>query len=284
MRTLPRLLSIALLAAALAACNAGSSDSSAVVATVNGKPITEEMLHAYVRSQTNGQDIQLDAAQRQMAIKGLVNLELLAQAAHKDGVDKKPEVAAELALTDDNLLAQAGVGQYMQGHQLSDAQLQAAYQEQVKSGANRQYKARHILVGSEDQAKDIITQLGKGADFAALAKKYTLDPGSKASGGDLGDWFSGDSMVPEFGAALATLKKGEYTKQPVHTQYGWHVIQLEDESSQTFAQMHDKLAEQVQRKTFGEYLEQLRSSAKVVINSTPAPAAASAKPTAPAKP
>jgi peptidyl-prolyl cis-trans isomerase C len=283
MRTLIHLLSIALLAATLAACNAGSGDGSAVVATVNGKPITEELLRAYVRSQTNGQDIQLDAAQRQMAIKGLVDLEVLAQAARKDGMDKKPEVAAELALNEDNLLAQANVGQYMQGHQLSDAQLQAAYQEKAKSGATRQYKARHILVNSEDQAKDIIAQLGKGANFAALAKKYSLDPGSKNNGGELGDWFSGDSMVPEFSAALATLKKGEYTKQPVHTQYGWHVIQLEDEGTQTFEQMHDKLVDQVQRKTFGDYLEQLRNAAKVVVNSTPAPAPASAKPAA-AKP
>src|SRR5690348_16877791 len=142
----------------------------------------------------------------------------------------------------------------MEGHKLSDAQLQAAYQEQVKSGAAHQYKARHILVASEDQAKDVIAKLGKGGNFAALAKQYSLDPGSKANGGELGDWFAGDSMVPEFSAALATLKKGEYTKQPVKTQYGWHVIQLEDEQTQTFEQMHDKLAEQVGRKTLGDYL------------------------------
>ena len=284
MRTLFRLLSIALIGAALAACNQGGGDGSAVLASVNGKPITEAMLKAYVRSQTNGQDVQLNDMQRQLVIKNLVNLELLAQAARKDGVDKKPEVAAELAITDNNVLAQATIGQYMQGHQLSDAQLQAAYQEQMKSGAVRQYKARHILVGSEDQAKDIIAKLGKGANFAALAKQYSLDPGSKANGGELGDWFSGESMVPEFSAALATLKKGEYTKQPVKTQYGWHVIQLEDEQTQTFEQMHDKLVDQVQRKTFNDYLEQLRSSAKVVVNPAPAPAAASAKAAPAAKP
>ena len=283
MRTLTRLLSIALLGAALAACNQGGGNAT-VLASVNGQPITDAMVSAYVRSQTNGQDIQLNDMQRQMVLKNLINVQLLAQAAQKNGVDKKPEVAAELALNDSNVLAQAGVAQYMEGHKLSDAQLQAAYQEQVKSGAAHQYKARHILVAGEDQAKDIIAKLGKGGNFAALAKQYSLDPGSKANGGELGDWFSGDSMVPEFSAALATLKKGEYTQQPVKTQYGWHVIQLEDEQTQTFAQMHDKLAEQVERKTLGDYLEQLRSSAKVVVNA-PAPAAAGAKaPAATTKP
>ena len=284
MRTVSRLLSIALLGAALAACNqGGSGDNSTVLATVNGKPITDQALRAYVRSQTNGQDIQLTDIQRQAVIKNLVNLELLAQAARKDGVDKKPEVAADLTMSQNSLLAQAGVAQYMQGHQPTDAQLQAAYQEQVKGADTHEYKARHILVSSEDQGKDIIAQLGKGGNFAALAKKYSQDPGSKDQGGELGengDWFQGSSMVPEFSAALATLKKGEYTKQPVHTQYGWHVIQLEDQRSAAppaFEQVHDKLVEQMDRKVIGDYLDQLRASAKVVVNSSPAPAPASAK-------
>lgn len=286
MRTLYRTLSIALLAASIAACNQGGSSSSAtVVATVNGTPITSDMMRAYVRGQTNGQDIQLNDTQRQAVIKTLVNMELLAQGARKDGLDKKPDVAAEMAMNANGLLAQAAVEQYLKDHQPSEAQLQAAYQDQLKSMDTHEYKARHILVKDEDQAKDIIAQLGKGGNFAALAKKYSLDPGSKANGGDLGDWFPPSSMVPEFGAALAGLKKGEYTKQPVHSQYGWHVIQLVDERSQpapTFEQLHDKLSEQVQRKAMGDYLDQLRASAKVVVNAAPAagsaPAAQAAKP------
>ena len=287
MRTLSRLLSIALLAAALAACNSGSSgDDSAVLATVNGKPITANMMSAYVRSQTNGQDIQLNDMQRQAVLKSMVNMELLAQAARKDGVDRKPEVAADITMNDNGLLAQAAVMQYLKDHQPTDAQLQAAYQEQVKGVDTHEYKARHILVKDEAQAKDIIAQLGKGGNFAALAKKYSLDPGSKDTGGDLGDWFPGSSMVPEFGAALATLKKGEYTKEPVQSKYGWHVIQLEDVRSQpapTFEQMHEKLAEQMQRKAMSDYLEQLRAGAKVVMKDV-VPAAASAKAPQAAKP
>jgi peptidyl-prolyl cis-trans isomerase C len=284
MRIFSRLLPIALLATALVACNrGGSSDSSGVAATVNGTPITNEMVGAYVRSQTNGQDIQLNDVQRQAVIKTLVNMELLAQAARKDGLDKKPQVAADLAMSQNGLLAQTDIAEYMKAHQPTDAQLQAAYQDQMKGADTREYKARHILVDSEDQAKDIIAKLSKGGNFAALAKQYSKDPGSKNNGGDLGDWFPGSSMVPEFSAALAGLKKGEYTKQPVHTQYGWHVIQLEDERTTTppgFDQVREKLTEQLERKTVGAYLDQLRAAAKVVVNNTPAPAAGTKAPTA----
>lgn len=287
MRTLTRLLSIALLATALAACNSGSSgDDSTVLATVNGKPITANMMSAYVRSQTNGQDIQLNDMQRQAVLKSMVNMELLAQAARKDGVDRKPEVAADITMNDNGLLAQADVVQYLKDHQPTDAQLQGAYQEQVKDVDTHEYKARHILVKDAALAKDIIAQLGKGGSFASLAKKYSMDPGSKDKGGELGDWFPGSSMVPEFSAALATLKKGEYTRQPVQSKFGWHVIQLEDVRSQpapTFEQMHEKLAEQLQRKTMSDYLDRLRAGAKVVMKDA-APAAASAKAPQSAKP
>lgn len=283
MRILPRLLLAGLLAAALAACNnGGSADSSTVLATVNGKPITSDMMRAYVRSQTGGQEPELNDLQRQSVIKTLVNMELLSQAAVKAGMDKKPDTAADMAVNQETLLAQADVVQYLKDHQPTEAQLQAAYQDQMKGYDPHEYKARHILVSDEAQAKDIIAQLNKGASFANLAAKYSTDRGSKDKGGDLGDWFSPASMVPEFSAALAGLKKNEYTKQPVHSQFGWHVIQLEDVRSApapTFEQMHDKLAEGLQRKSMSDYLDQLRSAATVVIKS-PAPAAATKAPTA----
>jgi peptidyl-prolyl cis-trans isomerase C len=285
MPILSKSLAILLLGAALVACNQGGSSSNAV-ATVNGMPITEDMVRAYVRSQANGEEPQLTDMQRQQVIKTLVNMQLLAQAAGKDGLDKKPEVNADMTMSQTGILAQAELVQYLKDHQPTEAQLQSAYQDQLKSADTHEYKARHILVNDEGQAKDIIAQLGKGASFASLAAKYSQDPGSKGKGGDLGDWFPASSMVPEFGGVLAGLKKGEYTKEPVHTQYGWHVIQLEDVRSvpaPTFEDMHDKLAEQLQHKSVNDYLDGLRKSAKVVMN-TPAPAAASAKPAVPAKP
>lgn len=282
MRILPRLLLTGLLAAALAACNAGSSDSSTVVATVNGKPITSDMMRAYVRSQTGGQEPELNDMQRQSVIKTLVNMELLSQAAVKAGMDKKPDIAADIAVGQETQLAQADVVQYLKDHQPTEAQLQAAYQDQMKGYDPHEYKARHILVNDEAQAKDVIAQLNKGASFASLAAKYSIDPGSKDKGGDLGDWFSPASMVPVFSSALAGLKKNEYTKQPVHSQFGWHVIQLEDvrnAPAPTFEEMHDKIAESQQRKAMSDYLDQLRAGATVVIKNA-APAATTKVPAA----
>lgn len=286
MRTVHKSLAILLLGAAVAACNMGGTGSSgsAVVATVNGAPITDDMFRAFVHSQTNGEDPVLTDLQRQEVIKTLVNIELLSQAASKAGLDKKPDVAAEIAFSQSQILAQAEITQYFKDHQASEADLQKAYQDQLKTLDSHEYKARHILVSDENQAKDIIAKLGKGASFAALAKQYSMDPGSKNNGGDLGDWFPATSMVPEFGAALASLKKGEYTKQPVHSQYGWHVIQLEDERTSTpptFEEMHDKLANQAQHKLMSDYIDSLRNSAKVVVNNatpTPAKPAVTAKP------
>lgn len=269
MRIFSKYLLIGLLAGSLAACHTGSSsDGSTVLATVNGKPITENMLRAYVRAQTGGQQPDLNPIQRQSVIKTLVNMELLSQAAVKSGMDKQPDTAADLNVSRKTLLAQADVVQYLKDHQPTEAQLQSAYQDQLKGYDPHEYKARHILVKDEAQAKDIIAQLNKGASFASLAAKYSIDPGSKEKGGDLGDWFSPASMVPEFSAALAKLKKGQYTHQPVHSQFGWHVIQLEDvrdAPAPTFEQMHDKLEEGMQRKAMSEYLDQLRAAATVVI-------------------
>ncbi len=280
MRNLSRILLVAVLAGGLlAACNNSSSSGSdnTVIATVNGKPITQGMLNAFVRSQTGGQSIQLNDVQRQGAIRVLVNMQLLSDEAHKAGFDDKPEVRDDLAVANNNTLAQLYVEDYLQQHKPSDADMKAEYDQRVKAMDMHEFKARHILVSDESQAKDIIAQLNKGANFAALAKKYSIDPGSKNNGGDLGDWFPASKMVPEFVAGLETLKKGEYTKEPVKTQYGYHVIQLIDERSATapsFDQMQGQMAQDMQRKAFQDYLDKLRSAAKIDVKN-PAPAAGS---------
>src|SRR6201999_1192539 len=129
-----------------------------------------------------------------------------AQQARKDGVDKQPDVQAELQLSGNSILAQNLVEGYLKKHQPTDADLKAAYDAKVKAMDPHQYKARHILVKDKAQAEDIIAQLNKGGNFAALAKKNSLDTGSAQNGGELGDWFSGSTMVPEFAGALAKLK------------------------------------------------------------------------------
>lgn len=285
MRTVYSLILIALLGGVLAACKqAGGSADNPVLATVNGTPITDSTLRALERQRNNGQEMHLNDVQRDAAVKLLVNMQLLSEEAEKSGLDKKQDVMADLAITRSSLLAQLDAQDYVEKHSPTDADIKNAYDERIKSMDMRQYKARHILVANEDLAKDIIAQLNKGANFAALAKKNSMDPGSAANGGELGDWFTASTMVPEFSTALAGLKKGEYTKEPVKSQYGWHVIQLEDVRTQptpTLAQLHDQIADDLKRKAFDSHLDQLRDGAKVDMKSA-APAAASTP--APAKP
>lgn len=272
MRIAPILITLALLGAALAACKpSGSSADGAVLATVDGKAITESDLRALERQNNHGQEMQLDDVRRQAAIKYLVNMQLLTTEAEKNGLDQKPDLQADLASIRNNMLAEADARDYVEKHKPSEADIKAAYDEQVKKMDPHEYKARHILVATEGEARDIIVQLGKGANFAVLAKKDSLDPGSKGNGGELGDWFSADKMVPEFGAALAKLKKGEYTHEPVKSSYGWHVIMLEDVRSTTpptLEQMHDQIEQQLNSKVFSDHLDQLRGAAKIDVKTT----------------
>lgn len=278
MRIVYKMMMLALLGLALAACNksgAGKAGDDQVLATVNGTPITNGELRAFVREQTGGQEPELNPIQKASVVKTLVNMELLAQAARKAGFDKRPETQADLNMSANSILAQGFIQDYLKQHAPSDAELKAAYDESMKAVDVHEYKARHILVKDEAQAKDIIAQLAKHADFAKLARKYSIDALSAKDGGELGDWFPGNRMVPEFSAALAKLKKGEITQEPVHTQYGYHVIQLEDEREQappSLDQMREQLANDMQRKAVEAYLKQLTESAKVVYPAAAAPA------------
>ena len=277
MRIVQRILSIALLAGLLAACKQGGNADDAVVATVNGAPITNSMLKAFVRANNRGEDHELDPMQRQTYIHYMVNMELLASEARKEGMDKDAEYVANTRVFEENQLADRYAQNYMKSHQPSDTEIKAFYDEQFKNFDPHQYKAHHILVQSEDQAKGLIAQLHKGAKFDALAAKYSMDPGSKDKGGDLGEWFYASAMVPEFGPALASLKKGEITAQPVKSQYGWHVIRLDDSRIQpppTMEQLHDRIVDHLQGKDFQDYISKLNSAAKVDIKSSPAPAMA----------
>jgi peptidyl-prolyl cis-trans isomerase C len=286
MRIVYRSMILALLGLGLAACHkqgAGAPGDDAVLATVNGMPITQGTLNEFVRIQAHGQLPELNPVQRASLIKTLVNMELLAQDARKNGVDKKPDVQTQLQLSANDLLAEKDAQDYMAKHQPSDADIKAAYDAQMKGFDPHEYKARHILVKDQATAQGIIAQLNKGANFATLAKKNSLDTKSGADGGELGDWFPADGMVPEFSAAVMKLKKGEITPTPVQTQYGWHVIQLEDvrdRPTPTMDQMHDQLANDLQGKVFQAYIKQLTDSGKVVI----APAAGTVANSMPGQP
>ena len=280
---------VAAVAIALAACNpkAGTGTPAAAakppVATVNGKPISADAFAAWAQAQTNKKVEDLAPEQRKQLLESIENLYVSAQEAERQNLAADPEVAARIDLDRQNLLASAMFQKYIKEKTATDADLKAEYDRQIAGMPKQEFRASHILVKDEAQAKDIVVQLGKGAKFDALAKKYSIDPGSNKNGGDL-NWFTPDKMVKPFSEAVAKLSKGEYTKEPVQTQFGWHVIRLEDTRPVTpppFEQVKDRLGQFVQQRQVHDYIETLRKAAKVEETKPEEPKAADVKPAEP---
>ena len=199
------------------------------------------------------------------------------QEALKKKLEQTPEVSAQLDSAKQSILARAYVEDYLKTNKVSDTDIQAEYDKMKSSGLGKQYKARHILVDKEGDAKEIIAKLNKDPKaFGALAKAQSKDTGSAANGGDLG-FFDPRSLVPEFGEAVAKLEKGKFTKAPVKSQYGYHVIMLDDTRDTpgpTLEQVKPQLSEQLQQQGLKKYFDELKAKAKIEI--TPTPSAASA--------
>jgi len=239
-----------------------------VVARVNGFALTRtdvELAYQALAPDVRRQ-VTLEQAYPQI-IDELISMVVVAQAAQKSGVAADPITKKRLALAQDQILQDAYFNSLAK-KEVTEAKLKAAYADYAKAAPTKEeINARHILVGSEKEAQDIIAQLKKGADFATLAKEKTIDPAGKASGGDLG-WFTQDDMVPEFAAAAFKLKKGEFTQTPVQTQFGWHVIKLEDRRPAKvlpYEQMAPRLAQQMASQVIGERVKQLGTQSKVEI-------------------
>ncbi|HEV2100193.1 MAG TPA: peptidylprolyl isomerase [Stellaceae bacterium] len=194
----------------------------------------------------------------------LVDGALVTEAGRKEHLDQNPEVELRLRHYQDHLIQQAYIEQLIKGAGTDD-QLKARYQQLIQEKPQREeVHARHILVKTEGEAKSIIAQLDKGADFATLAKKYSTDPGA-ASGGDLG-YFGRDDMVPAFAAAAFALPVGKYTETPVKTEFGWHVILVEDrrvKKAPTFAEAREEISRQLARDAIKAKLAELRSAANI---------------------
>ncbi|MDT8426903.1 MAG: peptidylprolyl isomerase [Methyloprofundus sp.] len=234
-------------------------------ASVNGQFISKaalETLTKEVSARAQGQAIPKDKL-----IDELVKRQLLIQEAKNKGLDKSAEIIKRLEMMKGALLSQAAVEDYIKANPVTDADLQAEYDKQIGNVAGgAEYKARHILVKTEDEAKAIIAELDKGADFAELATSKSTGP-SKTQGGDLG-WFGAAQMVAPFSEAVAKLENGKYTTTPVQTQFGWHVILREDSRQQTpppFEAVKAQLEPMVQREKLTNYLEALRKGAQVEI-------------------
>jgi peptidyl-prolyl cis-trans isomerase C len=257
--------------ASLVACsqpNAGAASDAKPVAVVNGTAISREVYDFYVKSVTGKAESELTAEQREQLLDNLLRAEIVAQEARKEGLDKKGDTAAQLFLMRLQALEQAKSEEFLKDKKASDEELKVEYDKRVAAMPKTQYKAQHILVKEEDAAKKIIEQLKKGAKFEDLAKKESIDS-SKDNGGDLG-WFSPSSMVKPFSDAVIALKKGETTSEPVKTEYGYHVIRLEDTRDAPAAppleQVKPQVEQLVQQEKWKDYADGLLKAAKVEKN------------------
>jgi peptidyl-prolyl cis-trans isomerase C len=240
-----------------------ATPASATVVTVNGAKISQAMFDTFLQAVTGKPPIEATPEQREALLDQLVNMTLAAQAAEKDSLNKDPDVLGRIELLRTQILAEAASAKYAEAHPVSDDEVKAEYDEQVAK-MPKEFKARHILVETEDTANAIIKELEAGGDFAKIAKAQSKDPGSAQNGGDLG-WFSGQSMVKPFSDALGTMEKGSISK-PVQTQYGWHVIQLEDSRAPevpAFEVVQEQVKVLAQRKKLQAYLDELRKTAKI---------------------
>lgn len=263
---------------AAASASASAAAKDAVVATVNGAPIAESRVDLMLKQRAaQGQP---DTPETRKAILDQLTMQMLvAQEAVKKGIDKTPEIADQIELTRQSVLANAFVQDYLKTSVISDDMLKAEYDKIKAQMSGTEYKARHILVEKEADAKDIIAKLKKEPKaFEALAKQKSLDTGSKVNGGDLG-WFDPRNMVPEFGAAVAKLEKGKITEEPVKSQFGYHVILLEDSRAKAvppLEQVKPGLTQQVQQQNLKKLLDDMKAKAKIEIVQAPATAAAAA--------
>jgi peptidyl-prolyl cis-trans isomerase C len=257
------------------------------LAKVNDEVIEQSFFDSYSREIAGKSASELTAELRERALDNLIRGKLAAQQAIRDGLDKDPAIAAQLELARLNVLQQALSERFLKDKTPTDAQLRAEYETQVAAMPQQQFRARHILVATEPFAQKIITQLKQGADFASLAKRESMDS-SKEAGGDL-NWFGPNDMVKPFADAVAALKPGQYTQAPVQTQYGWHVIKLEETrpvATPPFDQVRGRLLQIVQGKAFKTYTDDLLKTAKIERPGAPAapadkPAAKSATPPSP---
>ena len=259
---------------ALAACQkqgatgaGGGTGDEAAIATVNGTPITRQFFDFYIKGiprLKNPSD--LTPEQRDLALDNIVRLQLVAQQAEKEGLTKEKETADMLELSRLNVLWQTTSDRYLKDKKPTQAELRTEYDAQVKQLPNTEYHVRHILVATQPFAQKLIEQLDKGAKFNELAQRESMDS-SKDQGGDLG-WVTLQNMAPPFAQAVTSLKAGEYTHTPVQTQFGWHVIRVE-ETRQLQApqfenpQVQQQLVRIVEQKKFRAYTDELMKSAKI---------------------
>lgn len=237
--------------------------NSDIIATVNGKTIPKIRADALVAAQA-GQGQPDSPELRKMVREELIRRELLFQESVAKGFEKKPEVLPQLMLARQGVLINAYVGDYVRNHPVTDETLKKEYETIKLQLGNKEYKVRHILVEKEDEAKDIIAKLQKGEKFEDLAKQ-SKDPGSRERGGDLG-WAAPSNFVKSFSAAMIALEKGKFTEAPIKSDFGYHVIMLDDTRElklPTFEEAKPQLAQRLQQQVVEKHITELRAKASI---------------------
>jgi len=235
-----------------------------VIATVNGQAITRSELAVY-SGQRKPPNNTPEASSEEVIMKELVSLELMRQESISKGLDKQPMVIATIDQQERTALAGAAIQDFLANSPITDDDAKKIYDEQM-SKPTREFNARHILVKEQDEAVAVIDLLDKGGDFSELAKEKSTGP-SGASGGELG-WFNESQMVKPFSEAAAQLEKGQYTKTPVQTQFGWHVIILDDSRESTpvpFDDVKDRIKMLLANQNMQQHVEELRNAANIEI-------------------
>jgi peptidyl-prolyl cis-trans isomerase C len=234
------------------------------LATVNGVAIPKARLDAVIKARTaQGQP---DNEEVRAAIRDqLITSEIIAQEAAKKGLNKRADVANQLDLARQQVMVQAFVQEYFKTHQPSDADIKKEYEAIKAQLGDREYKARHILVATLPEAQEALAKLKKGDKFEDIAKAMSKDPGSKDKGGEL-DWASPSGYVKPFSDAMVKLEKGKYTTEPVQTQFGYHIILLEDTRELKVPALDEvkaNLVTRIQQRMLEGDIKALRDKAKV---------------------
>jgi len=252
-------------AATPAATDKAAAPAPAPVATIDGAPISRVEYDIYLKSLLQGRPTtELSPEQRGQVLDEMISMQLLATQGTKDAIEKDPDVAARLNVVRMRVLADSESQKYLKDKESTDAELHAEYDSAIAAMDKTEYHARHILVPAKEQAELVIKKIKGGAKFEDVAKAQSTD-GSKANGGDLG-WFTLTRMAKPFGDAVKILKKGEMTQEPVQTQFGWHVIKLEDTRETApppFEQVKQQVSNGVIQKKLQAYVDSLKKTAKI---------------------
>jgi len=243
---------------------AAAASSSGPLATVNGVAIPRQRLAAVVKQQVARGATDNEQLRAQVR-EALINNELLVQEANRSGLAKKADVQQQIDLTRQEVIANAVVQEHLRTHPVSDADVQKEYDRAKQLTGDKEYKARHILVSTEDDAKAVLADLKKGVKFDEIAQKRSLDEGTRPKGGDL-DWNVPTNFDKAFADAMVKLEKGKMTEAPVRSRFGFHIIQLDDVRPVSFPKI-DQVKQQIQQRIAGQRIDGmirgLREKAKV---------------------